>query len=79
MKRILLLTLMTSLKKNIYVLEASAAATCGANNQSAWSNAAGGGDTSYIGAAIDNLVEDNCLACEADTLARADEESVTHE
>ena len=66
-------------EKNIYVLEAAAAASCGANNQSAGSYAAGGGDTSYIGTTIDNLVEDNCLACEADTLAKADEESVTHE
>ena len=63
-------------EKNIYVLEASAAATCGANNQSAGSYAAGG-DTSYIGATIDNLVEDNCLASEADTVAKADEETVT--
>ena len=66
-------------EKNIYVLEAFAAASCGATNQSAGSYAAGGGDTSYIGTTIDNLVEDNCLACEADTLAKADEESVTHE
>ena len=64
-------------EKNIYVLEASAAATCGANNQSAGSYAAGSGDSSYIGAAIDNLVEDNCLASEADTVAKADEETVT--
>ena len=64
-------------EKNIYVLEASAAATCGANNKSAGSYAAGSGDSSYIGAAIDNLVEDNCLASEADTVAKADEETVT--
>ena len=63
-------------EKNIYVLEAFAAASCGATNQSAGSYAAGG-DTSYIGATIDNLVEDNCLACEADTVAKADEETVT--
>jgi len=38
---------------------------------------AAGGDTSYIGATIDYLVEDNCLTSEADTVAQADEETVT--